>query len=531
MDNKHFYSSQYREFFLTFLNRTTQKAVTNSHMALGLKKRNYQLVNDLPFGKAANFLTFGAGSGDDFLTFLKEPSKAGKINTTFFEPNLGTAIWFVFNYLSEGFNFNRLFSVDSLKKNTYDFIAANHSLYYVPSIKQSIRRIHNSLSSGGLAFIALTSDQGPLFKLREEFFPIIHNTKPLSGEQVCKTLDSMLIPYDTHLIHSETSISPETEFSGTRHDRDIICTNQNGRNYHFCFSGCTDIERLYSFFIRENFQNLTPEIQGRFVDAVEDLAEGEWLNFVDRVIWLQKPGMFRDSHVSFNREHINRVKLKHVQGILKKQSDTILSDVSFLSPTMKESYRNIMFMNAFLSHNQFQYVVDHLDNLAGELDGDHPSGILHRPFPHDMNPKEVYLFTSHEPNLLVKEFTYASISGPGTTLGIADWFREYIILNYKTLPQQDKNNLNLGDFYALIHDLHRRFDHCMEFSINNFPVLYYNTRKHKYDPGPTLFATEKEKMFPQIYDKTFAENTLLSLRKELIKPEFIKKLEDQANLD
>ena len=229
--------NKYREYFLIFLARTTQKNRILEHLEDRLPELNLSDQN-------MRILDIGAGTGKISIPLIAK--LGGNVKLVAQEPNIGMAVNLFFNYLVEDLPFQNLElnNLDSVEyePEQFDLILASHVFYYLPNWEQSLQAIYDALAPGGSACIIMNSKEGNLYKLRNEIFPMIYGRSACSAETLLGYTNKLGLPHEVFTLDSLLDLS-QANNSNTANLREhgIIDASRNS---------------MLSFLLRTDFQKL-----------------------------------------------------------------------------------------------------------------------------------------------------------------------------------------------------------------------------------------------------------------------------------
>lgn len=445
--------------FLSFLARTTQKQREIEHLLDNFGDYAPDVFTALRQGKQARFLDAGSGTGRVFIPFVSKlrddlPYKSRDIiDYTVQEPNLGMAVLFYLNYLVEDLSEQRLILDPKdrfgYEKEEFEFILSSHVLYYISDWEEAINQIYSSLVPGGTACIFMSSEQGNLFQLRNEFFPRIHGTSPRSAEQLIKVIEKMDLPYQAYTLDSVLNISPKLS-EEVRHLREDGILSPSP-------------ESMLSFLLRTDFEKLPQEMQARVISFLEQRSDEKYLGLRDKAIWLKKPGEPRQ------RAEASCIPSKKItlECFLDRFRDQLESnfgqDLSFLSPGIKEAYFSILSFDAVLSHPISRLAFCYEENIRVSQD-DMPvtfpvpgrrinDFVIVDPDPKKSRFKDLPCFRDEYYILL---YTLNS--------DMTQYFFDHVKQEYGFLSEEVKNEIPKDEFVWLMFNLFDRFRHNQIFS-------------------------------------------------------------------
>ena len=162
-----------------------------------------------------------------------------------------------------------------------DLAVASHCWYYVPDGEGTspetnpLVKFAQAIKPGGAGLIALQSETSDNFKFRREFTPKVHgrSVTEKSGEDIERQLDTLGIVHEGVDVKAETDMTPIFP-QGT-------------------FDPTEEGKKILSFMVREEWDKLTPELQGeikaRLTETVKRNVEETDKNvmyFRERFIWM-----------------------------------------------------------------------------------------------------------------------------------------------------------------------------------------------------------------------------------------------------
>jgi SAM-dependent methyltransferase len=439
--------NQQREYFLSFLARTNQKQRTVENLFDYLPVYSPQTAEAVKEGRKVRFLDLGPGIGGVFVPFVGSLGK--NVDCVIQEPNLGMAVNFFFNYLMEDLPQQRLrvenkevFDYDS---ESFDFVLSSHSFYYLPDWQNTLQKMYDSLVPGGAACIVLGSEESELIKLRKEFFPELYGVDPKTAEDLEAVLDSVGIPYESSVVHSRIDLALKIE-DEIRHLKEEGILEPS-------------LEALFSFMLRTDFTKLPPEMQER----VGRFCSGDYLNLIDKAIWLKKPGMY-EQRTDAGENIAQKVTLADFLQRFRPMLETHFGqDLAFLSPSLREAYSRLLAMDCVLSHP-----ISKLAIMLYKSNSDTDYDDYFHPFKpkKGMKANDFVLFDPKEkklkdlPSYLSKDYVFLyTHSGD-----MIPYFFDLMTIEYESLPAEDKAQINKREFSRLILHLFKRHKHSRIFS-------------------------------------------------------------------
>jgi SAM-dependent methyltransferase len=447
MSGGELYNEQ-REYFLSFLARTTQKDKTIEHLLEHLPSSSPQTARAIEQGKQVRFLDIGPGIGRISIPFIDRLGRT--IDYTAREPNIGVVVNFFLDYLYKDLPCQRLIidpreSVD-YGREEFDFVLASHMFYYLSDWNKALQTVCDSLVPGGAACIIMGSEDSELVKFRREFFPVLHGTTPKTAEELEAVLEKTKFSYETQIIESHIDLAPEI-----------------GEHYrHIREEGIYEpsLEALFSFILRTDFTNLAPEMQER----VRKYLNRRHLNLTDKAIWLKKPGVY-DKRQDAGENPPQKLTIESFLQTFEPMLETHLGDdVAFLSPALKEAYFSILALDCVLTHPvSCLMIYDEKQNVI--LTDDYFDPI------HPKKGKQIKDFVlfdssrlpfSHKDNSPDEDQNYFMRYVLGTDR--QTFLFHYINQEYTFLPEEDRRDISKREFFRLILNIFDRFKHNQVFS-------------------------------------------------------------------
>ncbi|MEK6964388.1 MAG: class I SAM-dependent methyltransferase [Nanoarchaeota archaeon] len=452
----------HRNNFIAFLKRTTQKQRTQRHLVECLGGYSPQTQRALRAGEQVQFLNIGAGAGEEFIPSLVHWNQAdGKRNifSTIQEPNLGVAVLFFFNYVTEGLGIDQVRLVKSGKDSfshaepeSVDMALASHVFYYLNDWETSIKNLYAALVPGGVACIPLTSEVGNLYKLRKRFFPEIHGKDPESGEDLSRLLDRLGIPHQDSLLTSEVRLTELLESDRKKEQ---------------------GLDALYSFFLRADFNSLPKSVQRRVKQHMQSTAQGEEWSLTDRIIWVQKPGVYQGLRETPERARKTKVRLKDLVAFLEPAlDDTLGKDLEFLPPGIRRAYTNILALDCALGYPPTKLLImkeenaEYTDDYFHQFkfrEGQDPQDIVLLDFDDPLTRGQIEFFRSEDKFAKVEPYLCWYDHQP--------YLEDVIDEHYRRLPSHEREGVSCVDFHRLILGIYRELDHGRICSYYGWTVL------------------------------------------------------------
>ncbi len=110
---------------------------------------------------------------------------------------------------------NGVYSSDHLSpdtKETFDIIIANHSLYYVPNLKETTKHLYKKLRANGLFLVALAGRSNFLINIWKECFSLLDMEIPYYlSEQFENILLELAIPYKIYNVQYKINFPDSKE--------------------------------------------------------------------------------------------------------------------------------------------------------------------------------------------------------------------------------------------------------------------------------------------------------------------------------
>lgn len=482
MDNELY--NNYREYFLSFLARTNQKQRTNEHLLDYLSLYSPQTIDIINQRKKVRFLDIGTGTGKLFIPLVA--SLGDRIDCVVKEPNLGMAITFFFNYMVEDLPYQRL-TLDhneslNIQENKFDFVLASHSFYYLHDWDDALKAIYNSLVPGGAACIVMSSRENDLFKLREEFFPILHNISPKSAENLTNVLGEIEIPYETHIIDSRVDLTPDINDDITHLREDGILK--------------PSLDSLISFLLRTDYTKLSMEEKERVEEFIyEKSNKGRYLRLKDKAIWFTKPGVYNTREDAGENIPLKITLADFTRSF--RLDKHFGNDVSFLSPALREKYFSILALDCILTHPISRLMMMNKDNaeirqddesLPVPIEGKSINDFILFDPSFKIKLKETPMYGDDMYILLYTQSSYALF-----------YLLDHMEQEYGFLPKEEQKYITREEFSRLILNLFDKFKHNRVFSnrydgstlMGNFLASeYFEKDKLKTPESPTPRLTE-----------------------------------------
>jgi SAM-dependent methyltransferase len=442
--------NQQREYFLSFLARTTQKDKTIEHLLGNLPVYSPQTTTAIEEGKQTRFLDIGSGIGRVLIPLVVR--LGDRINCTIQEPNLGMAVNFFLNYLVEDLHYRRLTinhkETFDYAQEQFDFVLSSHSFYYLPDWEDTLRVLYDSLVPGGAACIVMGSEQSELIKLRREFFPILHGESPKTAEDLEVVLEKAGIPYKVKPIHSRIDLAPDIGEDG-RHLKESGTLNPS-------------LESLFSFFLRTDYTKLPPEMQERVKRVIDEISDGRYLNLTDRAVWITKPGVY-EQRSDAGENPTQEVTLEYFIKLFEPSLESHFGgDVSFLSPGLKQAYFSILALDCVLTHPISRLVIYSDNNSFVTQDEES------RPVPIHSNRIKDFVLVDPRVKMKIKDSPCFDDKYYMLLYTLGQDMQEYLIMclhqEYNFLPEQDKRDVPKREFFRLILNIFDKFKHNQVFS-------------------------------------------------------------------
>jgi SAM-dependent methyltransferase len=177
--------------YVFFQEHITEIAEMRRHFAIHLAKMSFS-------NEVIKYLDFGCGDGGIPAALERDvPNLNGKTQFSMVEPTDAQRNAAIRNLQprSCGPVMAYPYLSDEVSE-TYDFILASHSLYYVPDLKNTIQSLHARLNPNALFIIAMECSSSPAKKIWEIFFESIGLPIPYHlPEAVRETLTELKIPF------------------------------------------------------------------------------------------------------------------------------------------------------------------------------------------------------------------------------------------------------------------------------------------------------------------------------------------------
>lgn len=475
-----------RRRFLSFLKRTNQKEVMAEYVANHLKCYASGVSGALRTGQQLVVWDVGAGAGDEYLPLLKRfQEDSAQVYTLVHEPNMGVASRFFFNHLVAGFDFGRLRSrADSMvdvardEPASKDFVLASHMFYYLEDWEGSLRAIYDSLVPGGVACLALTSEQGNLYQVRKRFFPALKGAPPHSGEQLSHLLTRMKIPHKDELVTSTLRLEERVE-----------------EDYKVEFG----MDALYSFFLRVDYNGL-PEKERKEVDHfVRNRAKKKGWALKDWVVWIQKPGDYRPQPAR-EEPRDKKITLGDFMKFMGPAIEqTVGAEVDFLPEGVRKAYFKILSLDCVLNHPVTKPLIFRRGNTIVDYERiDHEYA-----FPPSLDPEEVVVFDSKDPvcNGFLRAFndpkddrhTLLQMERFTWRWEFLPYLGDFKNALYDRLPKKERRKVRRDDFERIMMLLYLELEHDQFYSYWNRSTLGSYVRneyirqdsiRHPKNPSP-----------------------------------------------
>lgn len=148
----------------------------------------------------------------------------------------------------------------------YDYIRAIESWFGIEDWSKSLMKFYDSLKTGGLGLILIESKENDFVKFKMEFCPrLFPDYTAVYGEEVCKALDELGIPYSKEKVMiSEADIGcciPEPNLKG---------------------------KRFLSYLLRHDFEELPASLKNEITDYLKNKYPSKVFKLFNDFIWIEK---------------------------------------------------------------------------------------------------------------------------------------------------------------------------------------------------------------------------------------------------